>query len=141
MRSWYNGSMRDHLDGVFLLKSITHDPHERNRIPARMRSTRRMTVKKALRNRHRKDILGWVDSRRLISDTSVTASSGTAPINLSKRGGTRHRLFRRLLTGPLGRDKIKPSTRRLPQTTAACNRVAWDSRLLSFLASTLIILA
>ncbi|KAG7275325.1 hypothetical protein CRUP_015263 [Coryphaenoides rupestris] len=47
-----------------------------------MSSTLLMTVKKARRKRHTKDILGCVDSSLVISPTSVTGSSGFAPVKL-----------------------------------------------------------
>lgn len=50
--------------------------------PTTMRRTLFMTVKKARRKRHVKDILGWVDSSQTTSDTSVTGSSATDPISL-----------------------------------------------------------
>lgn len=50
--------------------------------PTAMRDTLLMTMMKALRKRHVKGILGCVDSRREISDTSVTGSSANCPVSL-----------------------------------------------------------
>lgn len=47
-----------------------------------MRKTLLITVRKALRKRHVKDILGCVDSSQKISDTSVTGSSAACPVSL-----------------------------------------------------------